>query len=295
MIGYVKIYFDWVDGIKTLFKDDCNLNPITSLLETPYGRIKIVHEGKHLHMTSTIKEEGGWVNGSLQVSFNMMKEVFNYEDLSYYELVEITDNLTNTIVDIKQSSITNLEFGLNIIPNAPYNEILNKNVIMHRLNGYNHNIRSNIKGTLRHFEYTNYHIMIYNKAEQIYANDNVLRIELRLIKSVEIKRAGIYTLYNLKNKRVLLNLKKLLMERFEELTIIDDFQDRVDIPNEVKTKLNDYVSPSYWVDLSKRYGRQTKSRHKKNFEKIQSDYNLNQLKEELRNSLNTQFYKLYNN
>lgn len=295
MIGYIKIYFERVPDINALFKGGISINPFTTLIETPSGRMKYEYNAQHLNMKSTIKEESGWVIGSLQVSHNIMNEEFNYEDLTYSNLVKITDYLADKIVDVKHSSITNLEFGLNIIPNSTYSDILSINILMHKLNGYNHNKRSNIKGMLRHFEYTNFHIMIFNKAVQIDVSENVLRFELRLIRSVELKKLGIYTLLNLKDKDVLINLKNLFMEKFEELTIMDNFKDRIDIPDEIKTKLNDYVSPTYWLDLSKRFGRQTKSRHKKDFEKIQSDYNLNQMKEEIRNSLNMNFYKLYNN
>lgn len=295
MIGFIKMYFEREGNQDVLFKADISYISIIRLIETPNGRIKSENESNYFHMKSIINEDGGWIKGSLQVCHNSINEEFNYEDLTYSDLAWTIDHLTNKIVDVQKASITNLEFGLNIIPIIPYDEIIRKYIYLHKLNGYNHNKRYHVKGILRHFEYTNYHFMILNKARQINSDDNVLRFELRLIKSVEIQKIGIHHFPDLKDKDVLKNLKELFIKRFDELTIIDDFQNRNDIPEEVKAKLNNYIDPIYWEDISKTYTRQTKSRHKKDFEKIQTDYNLNQIKDGIRSSLNNQFNILFNN
>ncbi len=102
-------------------------------------------------------------------------------------------------------------------------------------------------------------------------DNNVLRIELKLIKTVELKKIGVSTFADI-NSQTLNKAKDLLIKRFDEVMHYDDTIDKSKLSNRRKGLIKSYSNPRFWIDEVKpRY----RDRHKKRLNEITHNYSEN--------------------
>jgi hypothetical protein len=100
---------------------------------------------------------------------------------------------------------------------------------------------------------------------------NVLRIEIKIIKTEELKKTGISTFADV-NLETINNAKKLLLKRLDEVMHYDSSLNQTNLSNSQKRMLKSYSNPRYWIDeLKPRY----RDRHKKKLKEITRKYSEN--------------------
>lgn len=143
--------------------------------------------------------------------------------------------------------ITTLEYGVNISTTfSPYT-FIEKNVHGYRRK-YDPKLydKFNGKGLYKRFEVAQFALKVYDKGAQYNLSENLLRIEVKTKKSAYLKMLGIKCLSDLFIEVIWLKLGIDLLERYEELLILNDF--------------NTEGLPSYWKDLQRKTSKSTVKR-----------------------------------
>ena len=102
-------------------------------------------------------------------------------------------------------------------------------------------------------------------------DNNVLRIELKIIKTEELKKIGVFTYADV-NTHTLNNTQGLLLKRFDEVMHYDYTIDENKLSLSHKRLVKLYSNPRYWIDDVKPKGR---DRHKKRLKEITRNYSEN--------------------
>lgn len=294
MIDFVRIHYKDKARLEPYVLDENNFPFLLTTLEYHSDDIQYPYKAKTGFMDIVITEKIGYVKNSIHKQYNYMrtKEKQNYSDFTYSQLCETIDDLGTKIIDIKETRLTQLEFGLNITTNVPAEQIIRNNILMHKYRGYNHNQKFNGKGELKRFDHSNYLIKVYDKAKQFELEENLLRFEIRLSRK-EFSPLGINNLNSLKCVNILDNLLEYLIKRFDEMTIIDPVPSG--LPQKDRESLYKYKDPNYWqVELAEKSG-QTHMRHKSKFQCLIDKYDLGQTKRTLRAALQAKYEILKNN
>ena len=301
MIDFIKIHYRDKRSFEPFILNEQHFEYVEKTVEYHTGEIKYPYRTRYESMDYGVSEKTGYIKNSLHKFHNVIKNNgdHNYNNFTYSNLCDSIDLLLKKMVEPESTTITQLEFGLNIRTSIPAEEIIRKNILMHNYKGANHNRKYYGKGELKQFDYHNYFIKIYDKAKQykkeFRLKQNILRFELKFTKAVEFHKVGIFNIFDLKDKAKLRSLFILLLKRFDELTIIDDIDNMNLMNSQDMNNYNKYLNSRFWESLSEENKRQTKSRYKKDFERIQEEFSLNQTKQSLRNLLTQKFIYLINN
>jgi len=151
------------------------------------------------------------------------------------------------------------------------------------------------RGELKQFRHSNFFVKIYDKGKQFRLNNNILRIEIKFIKAKEFQKMGIFNINDLKSHIILKKLFDHLINRFDELTIIDDF-DELSIPDKKDYDLLcRYSNPIFWEEILKGSHQQKRARHKVVFNNLLERNDLLKTKAFLKTLLFEKFIYLINN
>ena len=296
MIDFIKLYWQDKNRLQSHVLNEGNFEEVNMVLEKHSSEIKYPYTTHFTGMKVGLTQKSGYVKNSIHKSYNILKtgKEHNYNDFTYSNICEEIEYLSSRLVDLDKSRITQLEFGLNIPIDTPAENIIRRNVIMHKLKGANHNRQYFGRGEFKQFDYHNYVLKIYDKAKQYRLNTNVLRFEVKYIKAIDFQGLGIFNIEDLKNKMKLRKLFLLLLKRFDELTIIDEYGDS-EIQKKDLNNLKKYSNPAFWEEELRSKTRQTKSIHKKKFERILNKYSLLEIKKSIRSLIIQKFIYSINN
>lgn len=295
MIDFVRINYRDKSEFEPYVDNGENFNDIFKVLESNSGEIQYPTRTKLDIMDIVVTKRGGYVKNSLHKLYNYMhnQEDANYNDFEYSKLCETIQHMS-IIPRLTQTTLTNLEFGLNIKVDRPAEEIIKKNVLMHNQKGYSHNRKFNGKGELKQFDHKEYLIKVYDKAKQYKLPYNVLRFEVKFTRRRELNNMGIYNLDDLKGKDNLEKLFNIYLKRFDEMQIIDVISED-SVGSEDFQKLSMFKNPSYWeVDIKEKSGT-FKMRRRNELMALIEKHSLNTTKIELRRLLIEKFHHLINN
>ncbi|MBU2949704.1 hypothetical protein KO493_03220 [Tamlana agarivorans] len=295
MIDFVRVFYRDKSELEPYVDCGENFNEILKVLESNSGEIRYPFRTRIGIMDIVVTLRGGYVKNSLHKLYNFVynKENKNHNDFEYEKLCETIQYLSQ-VPRLTQTSLTNLEFGLNIKVDRPAEEILEKNILMHNYNNYNHNPKFRGKGVLKQYDHTNYVIKVYDKAKQYRLPYHVLRFEVKFTRRRGFNKVGIYNLDDLKNKEKLKELFRVYLMRFDEMLIIDSVPEE-SIELEDYQKLSKFKNPFYWeVDIKDKSGTY-RMRRRKEFNALIEKYKLNSTKAEIRRLLVEKFNYLINN
>ena len=194
-------------------------------------------------------------------------------------------------MDSNETKISKISYGFSVPTNVAGKDLVKINVLMHKLNYYNHDKKHKKKVELKEFEYTNHTIGVYASKKE-HGLENFLTINLTLNKSLDLKKIGIVTINDLVKKEKLKLLFDLFMVRFNELIIVDNYEN---VKGKDNQSLRKYLNYRYWETLSIKTTRQTKCRERKKFLALIVKYNLNKQKLYLEAELRKAFEEFYNN
>lgn len=252
------------------------------------------YKAKFKNMDITITEKQAVVKNSLHKLYNLLnsEKEHNYNDFGYNQICEMIDYLKDKVVDVNTTNLTQLEFGFNIEISNKAEDLIKQSVLMYKLKG--HTLEDNFdgKGYLKKFVNTDYLIKIYDKSKQFkIKNRCILRVEIRYRNARILNRFGIYNLEDLKNKEKLNLLFDDLIKKYDDLTLVDVYQESDNIPDEVKAKLDVFSSFNYWQMFN---NGQTKMRHKQMYNELLLQYDLLKAKTNIRAKLIDKFQELIN-
>ncbi len=250
--------------------------------------------GKYYNLDVVITEKGSYVNGSLHKFHNSMNrgEEQNYNDFNFEDLKEVIDNIENTLgINPESTKITNLEFGFNINTDLNPEDIINNNVMMFNHLSPNRDEKFRGHGDFKEFQKTDYSVKIYNKSKQYQREENILRVEVKIIKSRVLERFGLFNLNDLIDKEKMKLIFDFYIDKIKRLQIIDDFEHKEYISKKDKDKLIKFTSPFLWKRILIKPSN-IKTIYVNEFEKLIDKYNLRTTRTEILDKINKKFKQL---
>lgn len=265
------------------------LNPFTGEIK------KYPKKRKLLNLEVGITNLGASIKGSIHKYENLSFEEGNqnHNDFNYDQLSYIIPFLVEKFSIENKTSLTNLEMGFNIKLNCDSQKIIENNVLMYDLKNHNKDLPFRGKGDYKEFMKTDYSIKIYNKSKQYALNDNTIRIELKIVKKRLLQKLGIFSLEDVLVKDVLYRVFILLMNEFDKVLIIDDF-DKLNIPPNDLKRLNKYTNPNFWKRIRKDKSLKALKTLEKDFIMIINKYDLSKTKTDLISKICNKFLEIIN-
>jgi hypothetical protein len=133
-----------------------------------------------------------------------------------------------------------------------------------------------------------FYIKVYNKGEQFKRPNNILRVELKYKKMVDLNKLGLYTLKDLTIPNIYNDLLKLLVIKWSECIIYDYSIKSDELTNLQNKKVLQYQIPNYWLNLSN----QERQRQKTQLRKLSTNYGTN-IQDEIKNMIVLKWKSLF--
>ncbi len=269
MIDYVKILLKEIDLNRLLnlssldFKT--NLSEKTGELSDKrvanYHFCKItVYDSGIILFTGSIHKMWNSLNNVKSPNFKTEKEYkgFNGNQFTINNIFEVRKHLQELFsCDFEQMIFQNIEFGINTTP------LFNPQIfILGLLYHYGKSFEYRFDRHFAQVLHKRYILKIYNKSNQYGMKKHTLRIELKVIKTEDIKCTSIKTFADI-NECSLNKAKELLLKRFNDVVYYDSTILKKQLTKRQRYTLNKYSNSRYWIDQLKPKNR---------------DYNKSQLK-----------------
>ena len=225
---------------------------------------KLILEYKNLTIT-IYKNKIAILTGSLHYFYN--DGIHNYNNFTFYHLVNTLDEVAELLeIELKNIILQNIEFGVNLILPFLVHNITN--------NLLTHNKKEFLKPydfDYRRAQHQRYWIKIYNKGKQFKRVENILRVELKYKKMVDLHKIGLYNCLDFTNKQLHTQLLALLLDKWSNTILYDFTIDTSQLrPLHYKKSLQ-LQNQNHWLNLSN----QERTRQKKFLQKLSSDYGTN--------------------
>lgn len=179
--------------------------------------------------------------------------------------------------------LQNIEIGVNCEVSFDPKEFL-KGMLFHRSN---FDYKTDHEGNYIQFNYQTYFLKIYNKGKQYDLLHNVLRVEIKVMKMIKLKEAGVNleTLNDI-NDVILLKAFEVLYNEFEAVVYYDYTMRTDKLTDKQQGKLIEYQNKSYWQDLDK---------YKKTRQIKQLDFMIQEFSNNLKGQIQRQMIEAKNN
>lgn len=221
----------------------------------------IVHENGIVLFTGSIHKMWNSLNNIKAPNFEKQKDYkgFNGNQFLINDIIKMRKHLQRLFdCDPVQMLFQNIEFGINTTPLFDP-QIFIKGLLFH----YGKLFEYRFNGYFSQVKHERYFIKIYNKSNHYGISKHTLRIELKVVKTEDIKHTGIKTFADI-NEITLDKAKNLLLKRFKEIVYYDYTISTNSITKQQKRTLNKYSNPRYWIGELKPKNRDyNKSRLKK--------------------------------
>ena len=290
MIDFIKIVIYDPKQIEIIWN-----NPILDFLEekdrrVSSGKIKpfdklsyrnLIFE-KRFDKNNTLRLE---ISGSIHTFWNI--GIHNADDFSFLDVILTINKFKELFnIDLNLCKVVNLEYGLNLMPEADIKDIIiwlkyhNRNEFRF-LKDVKHAKQSgsfNKHSKLNHYKV----IKAYAKGLQLfngkyYGHENTFRFEVRSQESKYINSLGIYTLNDLTKEETYITLANELLKEWENVLILDKSFSLLNDP-----ELNKYLSSDFWENSIYNKCRNYFAIHKRKYLSILEKYPDN-IFEEIRN------------
>ena len=179
--------------------------------------------------------------------------------------------------------LQNIEIGVNCEVSFDPKEFL-KGMLFHRSN---FDYKTDHEGNYIQFNYQTYFLKIYNKGKQYDLSHNVLRVEIKVMKMIKLKEAGVNleTLNDI-NDVILLKAFEVLYNEFEAVVYYDYTMRTDKLTDKQQGKLIEYQNKSYWQDLDKQ---------QKKYNKKQLEFMIQEFSNNLKGQIQRQMIEAKNN
>ncbi|TVZ26796.1 hypothetical protein JM83_1786 [Gillisia sp. Hel_I_86] len=243
------------------------------------------------NMELRIAKKSTYIKGSLHKMQNMNNglEKQNYDILNLCGNYRALDTLVDKFsIRPGETTITNLEFGLNI-PLEYDPSLFIENSIMWDFKAPSKISFFGGAGYLKEFEKNDYSLKIYNKSKQYKLSENILRIEVKIIKKRKLHDLGIFSLEDLYESESYRRLFKFLIEQFDKLLMIDFLILRKALREDEIHILKQYTNPHYWLNLQKDLSQNGYYKRKRKCNEFITNYSFDKSKRKVKRLLDKQF------
>lgn len=170
----------------------------------------------------------------------------NYNDFHYVEIIMAIEYLIDFFdgLDLNNASISELEFGFNVITKKQPSEYKDLNFLLYE---YKAPIKSKSKKGeyFSRFEHSKFEYKVYSKKDQKKLKTNVMRIEI-VLKSNHLKQLGIIQFTDLLALNNIELIFSYFLRRFEKFIIVDNRCEKENLPKEILHEIGNYLEPSFW-------------------------------------------------
>lgn len=226
-------------------------------------------------LTVIIRSKSICISGSLHYFYN--DGIHNYNDFTYSNLIYTLNKIESLFgIDLSKFNLKNIEVGVNICLPFRTSFVLN-NTLFHGIKRFKDEKVNKGKGNYRVATHDRYTIKIYDKGLQFSLPYDLLRFEIHFSRMADLKKYGITTLNDLRDRTNLGYLKKELLNKFDEVFLFDWTIDE----SMIKPLPKDFYKwrlPSYWID---ELNKSNRLKRKKAYSKIIGEYS-NKMKELIR-------------
>ncbi|QEE49151.1 hypothetical protein FUA48_06025 [Flavobacterium alkalisoli] len=250
-------------------------------------------KGKYFNMDVVLTCKGAYVDGSIHILQNLLKggEKQNYNDLSFYSARESVGHLIKVLGINKKTSLTNLEFGLNICISKDPKQFLKFNLLMYDSHGHSKDSPFRGRGDYKEYQRTDYYIKVYNKSKHYGFKSNILRLEVKIIQKRKLQKLGIFSLEDLQKEDVIRRLYSFMWGELQKLNIIDDYRS-INMTLEDMNRLNEYTNPNYWNILRRDRTNKVVNDRKKKFKSLIIKYGLDTIQKEILSKVSDKFNQM---
>lgn len=287
MIDYTKIYLlnididrllklSILDFKSTISKNTGEINENHFVAEYNHCKIiiKIIKgenqlERKYVIFSGSIHKMWNEIKGIKSPNYKVNKPYkgFNGNQFTLNDLIEARVHLEKLFeCNASQMLFKNVEFGINIILNFDPKFYL-KGLLYHKNIFFDLSHRRNNAQAVHQW----FVFKIYNKSFQYNMSENVLRVELKIMKMIELRSLGINTFSDI-NQDSLQKVCQLLLNRFDEIMHYDYTIKKSTLSQRERQLVDRYSNPRYWLEELKSNHR---DRHKKRLKEITSRYSRN--------------------
>ncbi len=212
------------------------------------------------------------IEGSLHKFFN--GGLHNLNDFSITDIHQTLITLKDEFGIIpEQTTIHNLEFGLNILIDIPADQFLKGIICMPNKEFTVLDIKKLKIGKV--CQRSEYSIKLYDKGLQSNQPvDNLLRVEVKVKKMRYLAKAGITTLSSICDPSSLEQLGKILTDHFKEIIFYDGSIPPARLTPRQRIKLAQFTNPKVWLELDK----DSKYKLKKDMAILYNQFGVNQVK-----------------
>lgn len=260
--------------------------------------IKEAYIYENLYIRSTNK--GLLIRGSLHKYRSRIKGIATRKQIEKYQgfngdlftLSDINETL-QTLCEVigfapSLAVLQNIEIGVNCEVSFDPKDFL-KGMLFHRSN---FEYKTDHEGNYIQFNYQTYFLKIYNKGKQYDLPNNVLRVEIKVMKMIKLKEVGVNleTLNDI-NAITLLKAFEVLYNEFEAVTYYDHTLRLEELTDKQQGKVIEYQNRSYWQEL----GKDGKSRNLKQHHKKQLEAMIQEFSNNLKGQIQKQMIEAKNN
>lgn len=215
----------------------------------------------------------------------------NFSDFSFSDLVKCLNDLQEKFnIDLTLARISNVEFGVNISPLFNPYEFC-ENLIVYKGEPFQRMKVRNGKPNIG-FEcgLNQYSVKIYDKAKQYLKTENILRVEIPVCRMAYLSEIRIKTLADLKEKTVLKELGRVLLECYSNVVVNDNTVRKARLTANEKRIYSLCSNPKEW----ERFNRKQRYKRKKQFERIVAMYGKQNWKEKTAKMISDKWGALLN-
>ena len=281
MIDYFKALIDYRNDTRFEELREAGTFAVGITKSEPKEGEILKHTYLYKNMRITTTQNGFLLEGSLHKYRSIIKGIATSAQIDKHQgfngdlftLQDITDTIAHLcgVLDISPHVCTlqNIEIGVNnVVTFAPFDFL--KGVLYHR-NDYSPTIKHG--GNYIQFEHAQYYIKLYNKGRQYELPNEVIRVEIKVMKMQKLIEAGINisTLADI-NESTLKQAFDLLYNEFNEV-IYYDYSLKTDGLTEAKQrKVLEYQNKTFWEGLTKKKRYREKDRLSTLIEKHSDNY-----------------------
>jgi hypothetical protein len=223
----------------------------------------------HVIFTGSIHKMWNSLNGIVAPNYNPNKPYngFNGNQFTINDVIEMRKHLENLFdFNTSQMVFQNIELGVNT--NIDFNpKLFLKGLLYHKNQLFEYSHFGNYAQVIHQW----FILKIYNKSHQYKMNGDVLRVELKIMKMIELEHLGINTFADI-NQATLQKAETLLLKRFDEVMHYDYTIDKNKVSKLKLEQLKSYSNPRFWIEDLKPNHR---DRHKKNLKAITLQFSKN--------------------
>lgn len=186
------------------------------------------------------------IKGSLHKFMN--NGIHNYNDFYLSDINFVIEQFAEVFgKEILTAKIENMEFGLNIEPPIKANNVLS-NILYHKRNEFKTGTFRN--SNYKEAEHQRYYVKVYDKAKQYDRLKEILRVECKYVKMVDLNMIGIYNLADLKKPEIYPELLTILTNNWKQVLFVDETIKISQLSVKWQKKLYDFQNPLYWKKLA---------------------------------------------